>query len=304
MKTTKLNFKFLLSVSGGDRNLANQLATFLEELEKLSVPEIQLSLPPLQGLRNLLGYIAQAKPLTIVATGCPDYATQNGRYTFTGLGEGVSILPRLHLAIARPLLELFLRFGVDFTYYLLIADLAEGTDPVVADKFCGGDLSEFLRRCEATRAALEKMVTQGFPAALTTKMRIRTFSQFYGERYNRIQGEFLNLILERLRRDSSFRQAFLATHAGRTDLYRQFLSGFVDNPTADQLEYRTARGIAQYVTHFALLRLEQEAPVVINHRTINLQWVNRADLTRNRKEAELLKQKSRIPIFVIESKIY
>lgn len=302
--SNQIDGKFLASIARGDIVSKERLADLYRELLELRIEDIDVTLPTLQGIRNLLFSAAQKKQLTIISTGCPDYSTAGGHYSFESLGEDVSILPRLHLKMALKLLEVFNKYGVDFVYHILIADLAEGTDEVVVSKFCNGDMEEFLRRCECTRQKLSLLIKEQFPGYLAERMHAQTFSTFYGSPYNDVQKEYLDLILAKADSDDSFYQAFMSYHQGRVDLYRRFLAGFNNDPSRDQLKYRSARGIAQYLAHFNLVRLNFEAPIMINHRTISLQWVNRADLARNEEEKQRLEQKPRVPIFVIENKVY
>lgn len=281
-----------------------RLEALQEAILALKIEAITLTPPNKKQLKNLFGYVAGGKVLNIVSTVCPDYSSENGRYTFENLGEGVSMLPRMHLAVAGKILPLLAEFGIGFRYFMLIADLAEGTDEVVVAKFCNGRIEEFLRRCECTRQALEELVWETLSADVAAQTTIGTFDSFYGERYNTVQAEFTDLVLRKKKEDGSFGQSFVATHAKRIPLYRMFLRGYIDDPTAEQLEYRTARGIAQYLAHFTLLRLEVPQVVMLNHRTINLQYVNRVDLARNEKERGLLSEKPKIPVFVIENPIY
>lgn len=321
--TIGVDERFLRSLAKKDEALFKRLAKLVKQLEGIQtipfcslisagvrglvvdeVPEIMVSLPNQQGLRNLLSFVAQGKTLEIFATGCPDYGTKNGRYTFENLGVGVSVLPRIHLAVAFELASILWQASVDFNYHILIADLAEGTDLVVVNKFCEGNINEFLRRCQCTAEHLEALAKNNLPLHLRPYFKIGTFSSHYGDRYVQIQQKFLDLVLAREENDAAFSQAFLATHVKRIDLYRRFLAGFNNDPTPNELKYRTARGIAQYLAHFSLIRLENIAPVIVNHRTINLQWIDRLDLCRNDEERRSLSQKPQTPLFVIENKVY
>lgn len=297
--------KFLGHLAGGNEKKKERLTSFYRDLCKMRVKGIKLTVPNTQGMKNLLRYAAEGKPLNIISTVCPDYSTnRHGIYTFEGLGEGVGFLPRLHLKIAKVLLPLLARYQIGFEHSLLIADLVEGTDPVVVAKFCDGDINEFLRRCESTRRALAVEIRKTFPDGIAKHVHAGTFSTFYGEDYLRAQGEFARRISQWQEQDPRFRQTFALTHADRLDLYRKFLQGYIDSPTSEQLEYRTARGIAMYATHFTLLRLNVPQAVVINHRTMNLQFANRSDLTRSGAERRKVENKPRVPIFIIENRVY
>ena len=59
-----------------------------------------------------------------------------------------------------------------------------------------------------------------------------------------------------------------------------------------------------YVTHFNLLRLRIPQVVLINHRTMNLQFANRVDLATSVQERDGLEKRPKIPIFVIENRVY
>lgn len=321
--TLGVDERFLRSLAKKDEDLFKRLLRLVKQLENLKtipsfsliskgagnlvvegVPEIMVSLPNQQGLKNFLRFLVEKQTLDIFFTGCPDYSTEDGRYTFRSLGEGVSILPRVQLAVAFELASILWDFGAGFNCRLLIADLAEGTDPVVVNKFCNGNIDEFLRRCQKTAEHLEQLAKNNLPLHLQSYFEIGTFSSHYGKRYVQIQQEFLDLVLAKERNDPAFSQAFLATHVKRIELYRRFLAGYNNDPTPADLTYRTARGIAQYLAHFSLIRLENKSPVIVNHRTINLQWVNRLDLCRSDEERRILTQKSKTPIFVIENKVY
>lgn len=292
-------------LAGGDEGVEERLVGFYNDLTAMPAEGIWLTLPNKQGMRNLLRYAAQRRPMNIVSTVCPDYETNDqGLYTFGGLGEGVGHMPRLHLKVANALLPLLHRHGVKFEYSLLVADLVEGTDPVVVAKFCEGDIDEFLRRCECTRKAVEALVGVMFPAEIADHVHAESFTTFYGECYVAAQNEFMEMVFRRREEERQFGNRFLKTHVGRLKLYRSFLRGYLDDPTTEQLEARTARGIAMYATHFGLLRLRVPQVVVINHRTINLQYANRADLARSKEEARAMREAERIPIFVIENKVY
>jgi len=321
--TVRVDERLLRSLAKGDEDLFKRLLRLVKQLENLKtipsfsliskgagnlvvegVPEIMVSLPNQQGFRNFLRFLVEKQSLDIFFTGCPDYSTDAGRYTFRSLGEGVSILPRVHLAVAFELASVLWDFGANFNCHLLIADLAEGTDLVVVNKFCAGKVDEFLRRCQKTAEHLEQLAKNNLPLHLQSYFEIGTFSSHYGKRYVQIQQEFLDLVLAKERNEPAFGQAFLATHVKRIELYRRFLAGYNDDPTSNELKYRTARGIAQYLAHFALIRLENKAAVIVNHRTINLQWANRLDLSRNDEERIALSQRPQTPLFVIENKVY
>ena len=167
--------KYLHSLAKGDDSLFQRLFRLVKQLEGLQsitpfslisrgvdglvvegVPEIIVSLPNQQGLKNFLRFLVEKQTLNIFFTGCPDYGTEDGRYTFRSLGEGVSILPRAQLAVAFELASILWEFGADFNCHLLIADLAEGTDLAVVNKFCNGNIEEFLRRCQKTAEHLDE----------------------------------------------------------------------------------------------------------------------------------------------------
>jgi hypothetical protein len=193
-------------------------------------------------------YLLLQDTFRILVPCCPDYAHSNGRYTFSGLSGGISLLAEKHIAFVFHLKELIPKLEIVFMY----ADLeAEDTELC---KVTGTTKTQFLELLESsilvTRAAVEGL-----------GIKVEKMSTVIPDLSSR-EGEYRAM----LEGDTSYRQRIETESIARSTMYYRIRQ----NMTAQEMRARTIRTAAQY------LALGQFASsnnyLICNHTTVNLSW--------------------------------
>jgi hypothetical protein len=196
--------------------------------------------------------LLRGKPKILVPV-CPDYAHEGGKYTFNGLGGGVSLLTQQHIASLQSLIGIL----PDFEVLILMAD--HEADDTALVQTTGKSRDEFLALLDssirATRIVVEPLV---WNVARMTEI-IPSLIQDEKEVYQWICG------------NRRFEHRIIADTIQRAGMYAKY--GYLN--TAEMQE-RTARTSAQYV---ALGRFAaRNGYLVCNHTTTNLSWYLQTDV--------------------------
>ena len=69
-----------------------------------------------------IGRRLRSGQLTIVSAVCPDYERRNGKFTYSGLGEGVPFKDEQHLVIMEQVAALLAERGIALSYFMTLAD--------------------------------------------------------------------------------------------------------------------------------------------------------------------------------------
>lgn len=102
------------------------------------------------------------KPVVYIVLSCPDYLSENGKYVFGELNEGVPLLARLHTEALRESIES--ENSSNSCFNVLIADV-ESHNRFLVDLYTGGDYLEYQRRCDASKEAVGEYLKTQFSKA-------------------------------------------------------------------------------------------------------------------------------------------
>lgn len=187
------------------------------------------------------------RPL-ILAPCCPDYGHDDGRYTFHGLGEGVSLLAERHIAFLERVAPVIPTAEIR----LLLADQEVDDEEIL--RAVGVDAAEFRIRMDASLAATrERVAAHGWDVQFMTHA-IPDLRQSEAAHASRIA------------ENRSLDPRVTTETIQRQPLYQR-VNRFMPLP---EMRRRTIRTAAQYLAmgHYAA---ERNA-LVCNHTTTNLAW--------------------------------
>jgi hypothetical protein len=187
----------------------------------------------------------------IIAPACPDYTHEKGKYTFRGVGGGVSLLAGLQIRFLERVASVFSEFRATF----LIAD-HEADDKALC-KAVGKSQEEFLGKIrESARITREVVRGRGWDVRLMTDVIPDLVAKE-------------EIAIELIRADEKLRARIVTDTIARSKMYRR-----IGDFTIDEQIERTIRTAAQYrvVAEFAT----QENLLVCNHSTVNLSWYREA----------------------------
>jgi hypothetical protein len=193
--------------------------------------------------------LLQRKP-RLLATVCPDYAHQNGRYTYEGLLDGVPMLVEIHETFLQKVIALV----PDLKVGLLIADHEADFEPLRQSVRLSRD--EFLDRVASSIKAAGKHVRDRRWSVRTFTGLLPHFRQAVDERTRQLEA------------DPSLSARLASETLSRSTFYRR-----VGYPT-EVWSRRSAEIAAQYTIlgeHCASNNI-----LICNHSTISLSWFIRA----------------------------
>ena len=206
--------------------------------------------------------IQSNQPIEIISTVCPDYANDGKKYTFWGeIGEGVSFTMQQHWAVVPTFLK---ALGVPYTWIVLVADLTNATE--IQHEFLkmvAGSKEEYLRRCEKSVQAIQKMIgDQG---------RVESFSTFYKSHnipYLSIQEKTAHRVLDKST-DPNYSAKFESFLVARAPLSEKLWGKKL---SYEEQRVAAAYGTSLYATHGTLLRhlYKDKNFIFVNHHTVNL----------------------------------
>jgi hypothetical protein len=234
-----------------------QAANKAEQLDQIERVYTQLEnvLPLLgeqsksSGMIFRIGLLLLKPEVRIVAPSCPDYSHENGKYTFSNLGNSVPLLSRLHLALFDQLSP----FLPQARFEIVIAD-QEADDQALCQK-THKTKDEFLALIrESARATKQYIGGRPYETSLMTE-RFPTLRL--------LEGQFAT----KLTHETETRKRLLSDTIARSDMYRRL--GVTNK---EEMFARTVRTAAQYcaLAHLAA----HEGFLVSNHETVNLGWYN------------------------------
>ncbi len=190
----------------------------------------------------------------VYAPCCPDYTHANGRYTFRGLGEGVSLLAERQIRFLEPIAELLPEAQI----VLLLAD--QESEDVEIRQAIGVDKSTFDERIARSLQALQERVHPFGWAARAMTNEVPTLI----DEEHRIANELIN--------DPGKSQRLQTEMCQRCTMHDRIRHAM---PTEERFR-RTVRTAAQYVA-LGRAALERRA-LICNHTTTNLSWYNELDV--------------------------
>lgn len=189
---------------------------------------------------------------TIIAPSCPDYTQENGRYTFTDIGGGVSFLAEQQINFLQGITEVL----PDAKVQVLVAD-QEAEDSKIAAA-CNKTPEEFRQlissSVDATNAVLDgvkwtaQTMTSAIPAFYESEAK-KIAELTSGEIYSRRLAEECKQ---------------------RVSLYKSIDASLSD----DEMLQRTIRTASQYLTVGGFAA--ESGYLISNHTTTNLGWYNDA----------------------------
>lgn len=190
----------------------------------------------------------------VFAPCCPDYTHVDGRYTFTGLGDGVSLLAERQIRFLQPIAELLPEARI----LLLLAD--QESEDVEIQRAIRIDKATFDARIVHSLEALQDRVRPlGWDArAMTTEVPTLLADE------HRVIGE--------LTQDQGKRSRLLSETHQRHAMYDRIR---ITMPAEERFR-RTVRTAAQYIA-LAHAAMERRA-LICNHTTTNLSWYNDLDV--------------------------
>jgi hypothetical protein len=199
--------------------------------------------------------VASEERSKVYAPSCPDYGHDGERYTFKGLGGGVSLLAERHIEFLRSLEEL-VPGGLDISVLVANQEVED---------------AEIVRSVGVTPAQFSERVAD---TLLATRARVAPYGWCADFMTNTIPGLLAaeHERMQELLTDSKYRQQLTTDAMGRTELYRSI------NPrmTSEEMLRRTARVAAQYLA-LGVCAAKRNV-VVCNHSTVNLSWYKRTEV--------------------------
>lgn len=257
-------------------------------------------------LKALLKKSAPDNPLQIFVGSCPDYSHQNGLYDHRSVGGGIPLLTRYHLENDINLLRILDKYGVQYIYKLMVADV-EACDDVFCMRFTAGSKEEFKRRCNssvrATKNEMDKLAnTLGLSGILVSSS---FFMEFGEEKFLLLQQAYQRLLEEEYENDDSFRARVTEDIILRMEMYRKMYADVLDRLSGkereDFLAKRTIRTMAQYLTLGKLISEKADNSIIINHPTRNIGMFNKGN------KYSLVQSKipqRTIPVFEMNRRVY
>jgi len=193
----------------------------------------------------------------VIAPCCPDYAHENGRYTYKGLGGGISLLAARHIDFLCQIQQVV----PDVAVLLLMAD-HEADDPVLC-RAARKTREEFLELVQTSIVAIQEHIN-------SFGWRIQAMTEIIPDLV--VQEE---KIAQRLGSTPEFRYRLTDETFSRLEMYDRIASAAGIRFNEKDLFARTIKTAAQYVAmgNFAAAK----ARIIVNHTTTNLNWYRQTE---------------------------
>ena len=202
------------------------------------------------GMIFRIGLLLLKPEVRVVAPSCPDYSHENGKYTFSNLGNSVPLLSKLHLNLFDQLAP----FLPQARFEIVIAD-QEAEDEALCLK-TGKTKAEFLDLIRDSAVATRSHIgTRPYQTHLMTE-RFPTLRL--------VEQQFASTLIE----NKETLRRIECDAIARSDMYRKL--GVANE---EEIFGRTVRTAAQYCALAYLAATE--GFLVCNHETVNLGWYNR-----------------------------
>lgn len=194
-----------------------------------------------------IGSVLLRGKIGIVAPACPDYAHNNGAYTFRELNSGVSLLAYLHIRFLKNVALLLPEAKIT----ILIAD-QEAEDNALC-RAVNKSRKEFLSLVNGSISATQAEIMEfGWEARAMTNVIPNLLIKEQEE-------------AEIIGNDSGLSSRIKSDTIARAEMYCR-----IGRFSADEMEKRTIRTAAQYRVMAKFAR--ENNLLVCNHSTINLSW--------------------------------
>ena len=205
--------------------------------------------------QRVLSALDSSTPLDCISTVCPGYTyTPEGVYDFKGITPDAGLLGTIHLKCFREVIQPVLESNqVPFNYHVIVADLSEGFDDQVIEKFTDGDVDKFLGNAKKNVREIQ-LLGRRLGINNLQVSNLGDFFQTSYDSYKVTREQMINEILALARESKTFGHIFDEYASTRVELYAKFLGVCPEEMTNDTIRRRSANGFAQYFHHFNSLR--------------------------------------------------
>ena len=206
------------------------------------------------------------KKLILISAVCPDYARENGGFTYVTVSGGIPFIALQQLEIVERILPNLKANKIELEYHVTLAD-TEFDLPFVVERMTGGDPYEFLSRCQSScNNIAQEAHSRGIPLK-TCRRFTEAFPTWYSTYHAAIEE-----IKKELVSNDSVRLNLEINSTGRESLYQAMTTKRV---TREYCREMAIRQWAQYMTWGRLAESTFGTGVVMmNHSTPNLSRVN------------------------------
>lgn len=254
MQTTKLDWRRIRTALWQEaRKTQNpeKIPWIVERLESLIAASPNSDWSHVMLIRVGKIFLNQERP-TIIAPCCPDYSHERERYTFYGLGNGVSLLAERHIAFLQKI-----QVVVPETEILFLMADHEADDSVL---------------CQAVKKTPEEFLTLVHGSIAATKKRIEPLGwkvMAMTEAIPDLVAQEIEIV-EWLKSNDKFRDRLKLESASRQSMYQKISLAARQKIDSEEGVIRTIKTAAQYVVMGRFVA--EKHHLVANHTTTNLGW--------------------------------